>query len=644
MGDMIVGIFRSILFFFDQIIYGFIPAVYSFIKILAIQQIFNSDVLQKIANNIYAILGVFMLFRLAFVLLNAIVDPDKLTDKEKGFGKIMTRVVTAIVLIVVIPYAFELAYGLQGQILEKNIVEKIILGSSADGGANYGQQMAKTSLKSFYSCNPKAAGYSDNPNNPGDCQIILEEEYNLAFPTNDPNNNSVDFSFFSSSLNQKADGEWQYNYTAGISTVAGIFILALLIMFTFDMGVRTIKLGFLQLITPVAVIGYIEPGGGIFKKWQEMCIKTYINLFIRILAISFVVLVISIISDTGTQFVDFKRNDLVGSTRTFVIIFIIIGALMFAKEAPKMLSSMFGLEEGALGSLNPLKKLASVPLIGGAAAAGIGLAGGLATKGMAGAGGILRGGISSKIKGGTFAGGALKGAGAAMKDVPLKGSVKDKMLALAKAGRKAADAGATSATGVETHTGFGNWAKDKIDSGISSAQYNRRVAQSNAEGKALYDTFKNSGENYSKIYSSKYAGAMETLRNNKMDLTNREKERQFFFNGYQQDPSGMYKYKDANGVDMEISWKDAFETANSNYKSAQKRVEQANKMITEMDGMDQFKTDANNKALIESYEQTKMPEMKEVLPGSSARPNNSPPPPSSPDDPDYLDDKIGWGQ
>ena len=42
-------------------------------------------------------------------------------------------------------------------------------------------------------------------------------------------------------------------------------LLFLLISFTVDVAVRAVKLSFLQLITPVAVIGYIEPGGGILR-------------------------------------------------------------------------------------------------------------------------------------------------------------------------------------------------------------------------------------------------------------------------------------------------------------------------------------------------------------------------------------------
>ena len=54
---------------------------------LSTAQIFTDDFFSSFAKRIYAILGVFMLFYLVYALLNAIVDPDKLTN-DKGAGKI----------------------------------------------------------------------------------------------------------------------------------------------------------------------------------------------------------------------------------------------------------------------------------------------------------------------------------------------------------------------------------------------------------------------------------------------------------------------------------------------------------------------------------------------------------------------------
>lgn len=433
MGDFIINVFRSILFFFDQIIYGFIPTLYNFIDLLARQSIFSDADLQKFANNIYAVLGVFMLFRLAFVLLNAIIDPDKLTDKNKGAAKMVSRAIVALVLIVAIPWAFTFAFRLQKVIMDKNLIAKIIIGTDGSTGGSPGQQMGKVALSSFLTCSD-AIKTCD--------QDALDAGFNAAFPSADAEDQNANFQKLSDLLNNKGEAKdqdsgdvYMYNYSAVISTICGGFILFMLVTFSFDIAVRVVKLGFLQLITPVAVIGYIEPDGGIFNRWLKMCFSTYINLFVRILAITFVIYILSLL-DNANLFIDAQGNAVSGVTLAFVKIFIIIGALMFAKQAPDMLKSLFKLDEASLGTLNPMKKLASVPVIGGAAAGGVALGATAAANRFAAGAGALGGGIGSKLKGGTFAAGAKAGAAAGSKSIPIKKGVKasDALKGMAGAG------------------------------------------------------------------------------------------------------------------------------------------------------------------------------------------------------------------
>lgn len=98
--DFLEDLLRTITFFIDKLIYGFIPVVYNFIYELANRVLFDQAELEAIAKNIYAIIGVFMLFRLSFVLLMSIVNPDNLTDKEKGFTKMISKLVIALVMII----------------------------------------------------------------------------------------------------------------------------------------------------------------------------------------------------------------------------------------------------------------------------------------------------------------------------------------------------------------------------------------------------------------------------------------------------------------------------------------------------------------------------------------------------------------
>ena len=76
---------------------------------------------------------------------------------------------------------------------------------------------------------------------------------------------------------------------AGITLTA---VVLLLINFCMDVAVRSIKLAFLQLVAPIPIISYIDPKSGkdgLFKKWYDMCFKTYLSLFIRLLALYFAI-------------------------------------------------------------------------------------------------------------------------------------------------------------------------------------------------------------------------------------------------------------------------------------------------------------------------------------------------------------------
>jgi hypothetical protein len=573
------NMFRNIFFFLDRIIYGFIPALYNFIEILAKQQLLSQPTIQKFANNVYALLAIFMLFRLAFVLLNAIIDPDKLTSKDKGFGKIMTRFITGIFLIIIIPWAFDYAFRLQDMILEKDIMTRVVFGADAQKSATAGDTLARTTLSGFYYCNDNSKDMTpvqatDGEGNPivdvnGNPVYVYKCDLAAAYDQAFPSSTTVgggSWTQLSNNLNlMDSNGDYKYHYSAGISTACGIVILLMLITFSFDVALRVVKLAFLQLMTPIAVVGYIEPGGKRFNTWLQMCISTFLNLFIRLLALSIASFIITLVDPNKFTPVDLSGAPLQSfMMSSFVRIFIIIGSLLFVKEGPKMLSDILGIKEAGIGSINPLSKLKSVPFIGGAAAAGVGIGAGLAMKGAGGGVGALVGGLNSKFRGGSFGAGAMRGSSAAMKNIPLKGKLGAQAKGLFGTYRKASDAGATSAKGTETKTGFGNWAGKKIENATEHAEYNaREQVIANKENDVL-NYYKNAGvgadeaglfkndafkETYKSFRDQK--GAVKSTRNEVSKLTNEMAQRQAEYaaarNNYQAH-IGEYKETENNAL------------------------------------------------------------------------------------------------
>ena len=173
----------------------------------------------------------------------------------------------------------------------------------------------------------------------------------------------------------------------------------ILLMFCIDVAIRVVKLGFLQLIAPIPIISYIDPQGskdGMFKKWTKTCISTYVDIFVRLMAISFAIFIINIIC-TG-EMVKLSTGKEITIAQTgilrfaFVQILIILGALLFAKQVPKLIEDLTGIKLSGTFTLNPMKRINEAPLLGKAAA----FAGGAVAGAVAGhrVGSTLRGAVA----------------------------------------------------------------------------------------------------------------------------------------------------------------------------------------------------------------------------------------------------------
>ena len=66
----IVDILRSIFFFLDNLIYTFIVTLYNLLVDIAETSIFTEEVIDLFASKVYALLGVFMLFKVSFSIIS----------------------------------------------------------------------------------------------------------------------------------------------------------------------------------------------------------------------------------------------------------------------------------------------------------------------------------------------------------------------------------------------------------------------------------------------------------------------------------------------------------------------------------------------------------------------------------------------
>lgn len=60
------------------------------------------DTTSDLSIAVYTLAGVVMLFRVTISLLNMLLDPDKISDKKTGAGKLLTRIMTSLIMLILL--------------------------------------------------------------------------------------------------------------------------------------------------------------------------------------------------------------------------------------------------------------------------------------------------------------------------------------------------------------------------------------------------------------------------------------------------------------------------------------------------------------------------------------------------------------
>lgn len=364
---------HSVLLWIDSVIYWFASECYQLFVKLAGARIFEDNFFANFANRIYVVLGVFMLFYLAYALLNALVDPDKLTKGDKGAGKIATNLIVSLVILGFLPTIFSYAYRLQNYVLASNVIGSLVLGTPVqettgqnnnDSMIGYGDVISFTVLNTFL--NPDNINFNITNNYTWydfKASVLDDGDYS-AMP-----NMGKAVSTGVSALNGENSGSTiRIDYKVGISTAAGIFLIYIMISFTLDLGMRVAKFAFYQLIAPIPVIMRILPSKkGVFDKWLKQTLSIYFEVFIRVAAMYIAIYFINALVNSNTLS-QFWNGGIQGK---LALVIIIMGIFAFAKQIPKIIGDMLGLEKGSL-SLGIMDKLKTGGLLGIGAVLGAG--------------------------------------------------------------------------------------------------------------------------------------------------------------------------------------------------------------------------------------------------------------------------------
>lgn len=366
---------RAIGIWIDSIAFSLVDNLYDLIVEFSTLEFFSEETIKSIMQSTYTVISIFALFRIAIILVNAIINPDKLTDSKNGFLPVLRNFVLMFVLLVLTPRLFTEAYKIQSTIVEGNYIQKLFLRSSAKT-ENPGDELKKIVIsslvypdKTFATYDVKEGKYIVNKDCDGNCEKAVNA-YNDDVLAN-KNGMFVTLSKYigtSKKIDTNNDGDketvYVYNYMFFVTFAAGIFITYVLASMGLDIAIRAVELAVLQIISPLFIVTMIDPKSvqsGPFKKWLQTVGKTYVSLFIKIAILTLMIKLISIVNTASLP-------ESLGFLGKLVAV---LAILIFAKKAPKWIGDMVGVEGDSAGLGGLGKKLGSAALVGGAISKGL---------------------------------------------------------------------------------------------------------------------------------------------------------------------------------------------------------------------------------------------------------------------------------
>lgn len=371
------GEIRELCLRLDMVSFSFIDNIYSLFNAIASESLITNTVIKQVLNNVYVLVGIFAFFRIAMLLINSIINPDALNKQGAGLSKIFVNTVIMLVLLVFTPTLFQMSRDFASAVVSGNYVQKLFINvNDSENIIEPGKEMQRIAIGAVIT---KEDGITCGDGS-SDCDKAVQclNNINGVDPQGDQEcvtekgvawGKLADYN----GVREKVDGDkvYVYNYKLLVLTIVGWLITYVLLSFTFDVAKRMIELAVLEIVSPLFIATIVDPKSmqsGPFKKWLKTLGNSYASLFLRIAAISIMLLCVRLLSK-------WKPSAEVG---VFGKLIILIAFLIFVKQLPKWFSNMLGMDgDGTgLGSLGIGKKIGGAALIGGAATkAGHALAG-----------------------------------------------------------------------------------------------------------------------------------------------------------------------------------------------------------------------------------------------------------------------------
>lgn len=315
--------------------------------------------LQHIITNIQIFSGIFMLFIIAFNLLQYLVNPD--AGQQKSLKNLITKVIVVLVLLVSSSFIFNLLDDLQHAIIgigSDHLIEKIITGNE-----NFTKEgtVYETSLQEG-----KYISYSiffsmyNNKN-----AIIEKEKYTsgempLQFVMLDYVQGTTGggiVTMIIALIRNISSGDFLItdivDYTFPIFTdTVGVFLIIMFVKFAIDIGVRNLTLLFLRMIFPIMAISYLLPSkkDNYFSKYISHYLSVYVSYFVKIAVIYVLFFMITWMleqlfgTNTSGLFAGLGIENYSLIKALLLVIFLVAVFAFYTKGLPAIAKKVFGVD------------------------------------------------------------------------------------------------------------------------------------------------------------------------------------------------------------------------------------------------------------------------------------------------------------
>lgn len=337
--NIIIDAFRWIVGSIDYFIYSIIEFVTQGIFDLSSLRV-HIGIIDSFRNRIYAILGVIMLFKLTISFFQLMFDPDKVLDSKKGVRKIFTNVFIVIIIIMLLPTAFNILYRAQKVFLP--VLPRILFAEEKTSNnvdetvKKNSNQMSLILLRSFFS--PRRDANNNYASVDGTKEIESIKEFSEKIIEND---NSGFLGFGS---------HYRYEYKWPLSTIVGAITVFLLFSITLKVAIRVFKMIILEMIAPIPVLSLLDTSDKkdqAFYSWLRTLTSTFLDIFLSLGTIYIVLYFINALA-TDKLFIDYGAAEGLKEDPmrlAYLKVILILGLLKFAKDIPGFVKSIIGVKD-----------------------------------------------------------------------------------------------------------------------------------------------------------------------------------------------------------------------------------------------------------------------------------------------------------